>query len=169
LVEVVRAEHTDGAMAAQTQQWFQELGLTAVAVEHDVAGFVGNRLQHALKREAIALVAAGVCSAETIDLVVREGFGARLGIVGPLEQSDLSGLGLTLAIHEVLMPDLDVTPTAHPYLVDLVERGHLGATSGQGFRSWPPGEADRRRAEISAALVRAAKDRAVNDKEHDHG
>jgi 3-hydroxybutyryl-CoA dehydrogenase len=65
-----------------------------VLVHRDIPGFIGNRLQHALKREAIALVAAGVCDAETIDDVVKQGFGARLGVLGPLEQSDLVGLDL---------------------------------------------------------------------------
>jgi 3-hydroxybutyryl-CoA dehydrogenase len=159
LVEVVRAERTDPEIAARMLAALRELGMTAVAVDRDVPGFVGNRLQHALKREAIALVAAGVCSAETVDLVVREGFGARLGAVGPLEQSDLSGTDLTLAIHEVLMPHLDNTPVAHPYLVDLVARGDLGARTGKGFRTWAPGEAERRRAEIAAALVQTLKRR----------
>jgi 3-hydroxybutyryl-CoA dehydrogenase len=159
LVEVISAPATDPAIAARVLAALLGIGMTAVAVLHDVPGFVGNRLQHALKREAIALVAAGVCSAETVDLVVREGFGARLGIVGPLEQSDLSGTDLTLAIHEVLMPSLDNTPVAHPYLVDMVARGDLGARTGQGFRNWAPGEAERRRAEIAAGLVRMARQR----------
>ena len=87
-----------------------------VLVNRDIPGFIGNRLQHALKREAIALVAAGVCDAETIDDVVKLGFGARMAVLGPLEQSDLVGLDLTKAIHDTLMPDLDVTPYTHPYL-----------------------------------------------------
>ena len=157
LVEVVSASATDPALAADVLAAMQGIGMIGVAVAHDIPGFVGNRLQHALKREAIALVAAGICSAETVDLVVRESFGARLGIVGPLEQSDLSGTDLTLAIHEVLMPSLDNTPMAHPYLVDMVARGDLGARTGQGFRSWAPGEAERRRGEIAAALVRRAR------------
>jgi 3-hydroxybutyryl-CoA dehydrogenase len=153
LVEVIRAaESADWALSAATEV-ITRVGLSPVRVEADIPGFVGNRLQHALKREAIALVAAGVCSAETIDTVVREGFGARLGIVGPLEQSDLSGTDLTLAIHEVLMPYLDVTSTAHPYLRDMVARGDLGAKTGRGFREWPPGAADSRRAEIAVALA----------------
>ena len=153
LVEVIRAaESAEWALNAATEV-IRRVGLSPVRVEADIPGFVGNRLQHALKREAIALVAAGVCSAETIDTVVREGFGARLGIVGPLEQSDLSGTDLTLAIHEVLMPHLDVTPTAHPYLRDMVARGDLGAKTGRGFREWPPGAADRRRAEIADGLA----------------
>ncbi len=153
LVEVVRSSGSaDWALNAATEV-LRRVGLSPVRVESDIPGFIGNRLQHALKREAIALVAAGICSAETIDTVVREGFGARLGIVGPLEQSDLSGTDLTLAIHEVLMPHLDNTPVAHPYLRDMVARGDLGAKTGRGFREWPPGRADRRRAEIAAALA----------------
>ena len=100
--------------------------------------FIGNRLQHALKREAIAIVADGICDAETLDAVVRQGFGARLGVIGPLEQSDLGGLELTLAIHEALMPALDRTPVAHP----LVARRSSEASpvrAGRGFRSWSPG------------------------------
>jgi 3-hydroxybutyryl-CoA dehydrogenase len=153
LVEVIRSTGSaDWALNAATEV-LRRVGMSPVRVEVDIPGFVGNRLQHALKREAIALVAAGICSAETIDTVVREGFGARLGIVGPLEQSDLSGTDLTLAIHEVLMPYLDNTPVAHPYLRDMVARGELGAKTGRGFREWPPGTADRRRTEIAAALA----------------
>jgi 3-hydroxybutyryl-CoA dehydrogenase len=131
-----------------------------VHVRSDVPGFVGNRLQHALKREAIALVADGVCDAETVDTVTRYGFGARLGIVGPLEQADLTGLQLTLAIHDVLMPSLDRTPVPHPFLVSKVERGETGAAVGRGFRDWAPGEAQERRTQITRELVAAARRRA---------
>ncbi len=129
------------------------IGMKPVHVAADVPGFVGNRLQHALKREAIALVANGVCTAETVDTVTRFGFGRRLGIVGPLEQSDLTGLELTLAIHETLIPDLDRTPGPHPLLVEKVRWGETGAAAGQGFRTWAPGEAEARRAEISRDLA----------------
>jgi 3-hydroxybutyryl-CoA dehydrogenase len=67
------------------------------------AGFVGNRLQHALWREAISIVAAGICDAETVDLVVKNSFGMRLPVLGPLENADLVGLDLTLAIHNVIL------------------------------------------------------------------
>ena len=127
-----------------------------VHVAADVPGFVGNRLQHALKREAIALVADGICTAETVDTVTRFGFGARLGIVGPLEQADLSGLELTLAIHQTLMPDLDRTPVPHPLLVEKVRKGETGAAAGRGFRQWRPGEAQARRDQITRELVRLA-------------
>jgi 3-hydroxybutyryl-CoA dehydrogenase len=143
-----------------TVEWtirlLRRVGAEPVHVRTDLPGFVGNRLQHALKREAIALVAAGVCDAETVDLVTRHGFGARLGIVGPLEQADLSGLELTLAIHEVLMPSLDRTAVAHPYLVEKVHSGQTGAAAGQGFRRWTPGQAAERRDQITRELVAAA-------------
>jgi 3-hydroxybutyryl-CoA dehydrogenase len=156
LVEVVQATDSDPAAVAWTIALLDRIGMKPVHVAADVPGFVGNRLQHALKREAIALVAAGICTAETVDTVTRYGFGARLGVVGPLEQSDLSGLELTLAIHETLMPALDNTPVPHPFLVEKVRAGHTGAAAGQGFRRWRPGEAQARRDEITRQLVALA-------------
>ncbi len=159
LVEVVQTPLTTPDVVAWTMALISRVGLKAVHVLVDVPGFIGNRMQHALKREAIALVANGICSAETVDTVVRYGFGRRLGLVGPLEQADLVGTDLTLAIHEVLMPSLDVTPVAHPYLVSMIERGDIGAKTGRGFYEWAPGEAERRLAEISQGLV----DQVIDD------
>jgi 3-hydroxybutyryl-CoA dehydrogenase len=116
-------------------------------------------LQHALKREAIALVAAGVCDAETIDDVVKHGFGARLGVLGPLEQSDLVGLDLTKNIHDTLIPDLDVTPRTHPYLEALIDKGDLGMKTGKGFRHWTPDEAEALRQRLRHALIKSAMQR----------
>jgi 3-hydroxybutyryl-CoA dehydrogenase len=133
--------------------------MSPVHVRRDVPGFIGNRLQHALKREAIALVAAGVCDAESLDRVVREGFGARLAVLGPLEQSDLVGLGLTLDIHRVLMPHLDNTPVPHPLLEAKVAAGETGMAAGVGFRRWTKEEADVVRArfrDFQAAQAKAA-------------
>ena len=121
LVEVVQSSATSPDVVQKTMQILSSAHMVPVHVKVDVPGFVGNRMQHALKREAIALVANGVCSAETVDLVVRHGFGRRLALVGPLEQADLGGTDLTLAIHEILMPDIDSTPVPHPYLVAMVE------------------------------------------------
>jgi 3-hydroxybutyryl-CoA dehydrogenase len=159
LVEVVQADETDPRHVEWTMALLARRGLTPVHVRADVPGFVGNRLQHALKREAIALVAGGVCDAETLDTVVKEGFGARLGAIGPLEQADLGGLALTLQIHEVVMPALDNTPEPHPLLREKVARGELGARTGSGFRSWQPGEAEALRARVDAALLAAAQRR----------
>jgi 3-hydroxybutyryl-CoA dehydrogenase len=156
LVEVVESVDTAPGCVSWTIELLAAAGMKPVHVKADIPGFVGNRLQHALKREAIALVAAGVCDAETVDTVVKQGFGMRLPYIGPLEQSDLGGLELTLAIHEVLMPSLDVTPTPHPLLVEKVRAGESGAAAGQGFHSWAPGEAAALRAQVDRALVAAS-------------
>jgi 3-hydroxybutyryl-CoA dehydrogenase len=161
LVEVVQSVHTHPAHVESTIALLSRRGMKPVHVRADVPGFIGNRLQHALKREAIALVAEGVCDAETLDTVVTQGFGARLGVIGPLEQADLGGLGLTLAIHEIVMPALDNTPVPHPLLREKVAHGELGAKTGRGFRSWSPGEAQALRARVDAALLHGARRRAA--------
>jgi 3-hydroxybutyryl-CoA dehydrogenase len=165
LVEVVEAETTEADAAERAIAFLRGAGLRPVHVKADIPGFIGNRLQHALKREAIAIVAAGHCDAEALDEVVRHGFGARLGVLGPLEQSDLSGLELTLAIHETLMPDLDRTPVAHPFLVEKVERGETGVSVGRGFRDWAPGEAEEVQERVTRELLRrrAAERTSPND------
>ena len=73
-------------------------------VKKDVPGFIGNRLQHALWREAIALVEQGICDAETVDNVIKAAFGRRLAVLGPLENADMVGTDLTLAIHKIVLP-----------------------------------------------------------------
>jgi 3-hydroxybutyryl-CoA dehydrogenase len=136
LVEVVQAAETSLPTIERTMQLLAEIGQEPVHVKRDIPGFIGNRMQHALKREAIALVQAGVCDAETVDFVVKHSFGARLGVMGPLEQSDLVGLDLTLAIQSVLLSDLDVSNAPQQLLVDLVAAGKTGVKSGQGFHTW---------------------------------
>ena len=160
LVEVVMMGEAQRPAAEALIGLLRALGRHPVLVRRDVPGCIGNRLQHALKREAIALVAAGMCDAETLDEVVRFGFGARLAVLGPLEQSDLVGLDLTKNIHDVLMPDLDVTARTHPYLEELVSRGELGMKTGKGFRRWTPAGAQAVRDRLSAYLaLNAARER----------
>jgi 3-hydroxybutyryl-CoA dehydrogenase len=136
LVEVIRTPATSTASVESMTALLSAAGKTPVTVEKDVPGFVGNRLQHALWREAIALVQNGVCDASTVDTVVKASFGRRLAVLGPLENADLVGTDLTLAIHETVLPDLDRTPGALPLLRQLVEDGKLGMKSGEGFRHW---------------------------------
>jgi 3-hydroxybutyryl-CoA dehydrogenase len=158
LVEVIEAERTEPGAVERMISFLAGAGMRPVHVRADIPGFIGNRLQHALKREAIAIVAAGHCDAAELDEVVRHGFGARLAALGPLEQSDLNGLELTLAIHETLMPDLDNTPTAHPLLVEKVRRGEVGASVGRGFREWGDGEAEAVRTRVRDELLRRRRE-----------
>ena len=159
LVEVVQNENTGDSVVAATMELLRDAGKVPVHVRRDVPGFVGNRLQHAMKREAFALVAAGVCDAETIDTVAREGFGARTAVLGPMEQSDLVGLDLALDIAEVLYEHLDRTPGPPTLLRDKVKAGKLGMKTGEGLRKWTPEAADAVRTRLSRFLAAQAKGR----------
>ncbi len=120
LVEVTQNEKTSAETVQRTMKLLRDAGRNPVHVKKDIPGFVGNRLQHALKREAIALIAAGVCDAETVDEVVKTGFGARMAVLGPMEQTDLVGVDLTLDIQNVLLADLDRSTEPTPLIKDLV-------------------------------------------------
>jgi 3-hydroxybutyryl-CoA dehydrogenase len=159
LVEVIQNEKTSDAVIVRTIELLRGAGKSPVHVRRDIPGFVGNRLQHALKREAIALVAAGVCDAETLDMVVKQGFGARMAVLGPLEQSDLVGLDLTLDISEVLVADLDRSAGPSPFLRAKVAAGKLGMKTGEGFRKWMPEQADAVRERLRRFLAEQAKAR----------
>jgi 3-hydroxybutyryl-CoA dehydrogenase len=159
LVEVIQNEKTSAEVVQRTMGLLRQAGKVPVHVRRDIPGFVGNRLQHAMKREAIALVAAGVCDAETIDTVVREGFGARTAVLGPMEQSDLVGLDLALDIAEVLYGNLDRTAGPPAFLRDKVKAGKLGMKTGEGFRKWTVEQADAVRNRLSRFLAEQAKAR----------
>lgn len=136
LVEVIETQWTDQAVVARTMGLHEAAGKKAAHVKKDVPGFIGNRLQHALWREAIALVEQGVCDAETVDAVVKASFGRRLPMLGPLENADMVGTDLTLAIHRIVLAAIDSRPAPSPYLESLVAEGKLGFKSGEGFRKW---------------------------------
>jgi 3-hydroxybutyryl-CoA dehydrogenase len=157
LVEVIQNERTTDATVAKTMALLRMAGRNPVHVKKDIPGFVGNRLQHALKREAIALIAAGVCDADTIDEVVKTGFGARMAVLGPIEQTDLVGVDLTLDIQYVLMAELDRATEPTPLIKNLVASGKLGMRTGEGFRKWTPQSADAVRERLRTFLAEQAK------------
>ncbi|CAO3382779.1 3-hydroxyacyl-CoA dehydrogenase family protein [Azospirillum argentinense] len=154
LVEVIQTADTADAAVAVMIGLLAAIGKMPVHVRKDVPGFIGNRLQHALWREAIALVQNGVCDAETVDAVVKASFGRRLAVLGPLENADLVGTDLTLAVHEHVLPDLDRTPEPLPLLRDLVASGRLGMASGAGFRTWTEAQRTETHARLAAHLQR---------------
>jgi 3-hydroxybutyryl-CoA dehydrogenase len=157
LVEVIQNDATSADTVQRTMELLRDAGRRPVHVRKDIPGFVGNRLQHALKREAIALVAAGVCDAHTIDEVVKSGFGARMAVLGPMEQSDLVGLDLTLDIQNVLLADLDRSTEPTAFLKDKVASGKLGMRTGEGLRKWTPQSADAVRERLRHFLAEQAK------------
>ena len=154
LVEVVRTEWTSEAAVEATMAVLERIGKRPVRVERDVPGFIGNRLQHALWREAIGLVENGICDAETVDTVVKESFGRRLAVLGPLENADLVGTELTLDIHRAVLGDLESRPGPSPYLESLVRDGRLGMAIGRGFRDWTPETARAVRERLETHLKR---------------
>ncbi|MFQ5814182.1 MAG: 3-hydroxyacyl-CoA dehydrogenase NAD-binding domain-containing protein, partial [Anaerolineae bacterium] len=143
VVEVMPGDHTSAEAVETTITLLEAVGKYPALVKKDVPGFVGNRLQHALRREAIAIVAEGIASPEDVDLIARLSFGLRLPVVGPLETVDLGGLDLTQAIQTYLLPDLDRSTEPTQLIRDKVKRGELGAKAGKGFYDWPPGRAAR--------------------------
>ena len=154
LVEIVKTEWTDPACAESMHELLSEVGKTPVMVERDVPGFIGNRLQHALWREAISLVAKGVCTAETVDEVVKASFGRRMAVLGPLEDADLVSIELTQDIHRQVLFDLEAAPAPSPYLQELLDQGRTGMAAGAGFRDWRDGDLAETKARVAEHLTR---------------
>lgn len=152
LVEVVKTEWTDPRLARSMYDLLADAGKTPVMVEKDVPGFIGNRLQHALWREAISLVENGICTAEAVDDVVKASFGRRLAVLGPLENADLVGIELTQDIHEQVLFDLETTREPSPYLQHLREGGREGMAVGAGFREWGPDDLTQTKARVAEHL-----------------
>jgi 3-hydroxybutyryl-CoA dehydrogenase len=136
LVEVIGGRHTSPQTIDITIDLLRSAGKRPVRVKRDVPGFVGNRLQHALWREAISIVEQGIAEAATVDEVVKNGFGLRLPVLGPLENADMIGLDLTLQIHSYILKHLEDSHEPSPLLATKVEKGELGFKTGKGFRDW---------------------------------
>jgi 3-hydroxybutyryl-CoA dehydrogenase len=153
-VEVVRGEATDPAVCEAVAESMRGLGKVPVQVRKDVPGFLGNRLQHALMREAFALIQQGIASAEDIDNAVRFGFGLRYLAAGPILQKDLSGLDVHAAAAATIYPTLanDRGPVA--CLRDRVAQGKLGVKTGEGFYRWDP---------VRAAAAQSLYEQALTD------
>ncbi len=135
-VEVIRGEYTSEMIFEKVYDLMKRVGKEPVRVLRDVPGFLGNRLQHAMWREAISLVEKGIAGPEEIDKVVKHGFGLRLAFLGPLETADLAGLDLTRDVQKYLFPYLESSTQTSRELDSRVACGALGAKTHQGFHSW---------------------------------
>jgi 3-hydroxybutyryl-CoA dehydrogenase len=159
LVEVIETQWTSRPAIDFTMKLHAAAGKKPAHVKRDVPGFIGNRLQHALWREAVALVEQGICDAETVDTVIKSAFGRRLAVLGPLENADMVGTDLTLAIHRTVLPDIDNRPRPSPYLEKLVKDQKLGFKSGEGFRKWSP----EQQAALRSKVLQHLKNARVQD------
>jgi 3-hydroxybutyryl-CoA dehydrogenase len=133
LVEVIKGKDTSDEVMELTYQFMKKAGKHPIRCMKDVPGFVANRLQHALWREAISIVEHGIADAATVDEAIKNSIGIRLAVLGPVENADMAGLDLILAIHNTVLKDLEASPHPSPLLQEKVKRGELGFKSGKGF------------------------------------
>jgi 3-hydroxybutyryl-CoA dehydrogenase len=150
---VIRAEQSADWCTSATYDLLARVGKHPVHVHKDVPGFVGNRLQHALWREAFAIIDEGICDPATVDEVIRNGFGLRLPVLGPVETADMVGLDLTLAIHNYILKYINADPTPSTTLQAKVEAGELGFKSGSGFLEWSSSDIGASRQRLANYLI----------------
>ncbi len=150
LVEVVPCGATDAEVLRLTVALLRAIGHEPVVMRSEIPGFIGNRLQYALLREALAIVRSGAAGPEEVDAVMRASLGRRLATTGPIETADLGGLDTFLSIAEHLMPDLAKDEDVLDLIRERVAAGAVGPRTGQGFYPWP---AER------VAAVRGRRDR----------
>lgn len=136
LVEVVPGKHTAQKTVDVTWELMEKIGKKPVALKREALGFIGNRLQLALLREALYIVQEGIATPEAVDATVRYSLGRRYGVTGPLESADLGGLDIFQNISAYLYKDLCNDPISSPLLAETVARGDLGAKTGKGFYDW---------------------------------
>jgi 3-hydroxybutyryl-CoA dehydrogenase len=156
LVEVVPSPRTAPDVVTAVIHLLEQIGKKPVLLRKEATGFVANRLQLALYREALAIVEQEIADPETVDQAVRFGFGRRLAAAGPIEVFDLAGLDTILAVARQVLPELAVGPGVPEALRRNVEEGRLGVKSGCGFHDWTPERAEDLRRRLTAALVQAA-------------
>lgn len=152
LVEVVSAESTDPEVAGALERLMRTLDKAPIRVNRDIPGFVGNRLQHALMREALYLVAEGVTSAEGIDAAVRYGFGFRFIACGPMLQKEMSGWDTNYLVGSALYPHLYDNKAPPALLKQMVEEGRIGMKAKRGFWEWTDESVAAEKARIERAL-----------------
>lgn len=157
LVEVIRGEQTSDATVELMTSLLKRLGKTPVLVRREVPGFIANRIQAAVWREILHLVADGVATPEDIDLVMTTSIGRRWSVAGPFEITDLAGLDLKQAILTELLPSLASSADVPAILNEKVEQGNLGVKTGNGFREWTPEKVRDVKERLARALTAIAQ------------
>ena len=156
-VEVVRSAYSDEAIARDVSEIMRSVRKKPIQVKRDVPGFLANRIQHAMMREAIALVDEGFASAEDVDLAVRYGFGFRYIAAGPLLQKDLAGIDIHCAAAASIYPQLHSNTEPSPIMQNLVAEGNYGVKSPnrKGFYEWDDESIKREQSRYQTALKKA--------------
>jgi len=154
-VEVVKGEATEDWVLDRFFAIMEGLGRMPIRVSRDEPGFLANRIQHALMREAFSCIDSGLATAEDVDRAVRYCFGFRYLAAGPILQKELAGLETQLAAATSIYPSLNTSPEPSPGLAKLVAENRLGPKTGRGYRDWPPERAAEERARYERVLAAA--------------
>ncbi len=157
VVEIVKGQYTSDQTVDLTYQLLTAIGKRPVKILKEVPGFLGNRLQFALYREALACLKEGIASAEDIDLAVKGTFGFRLPTLGPLETSDFGGLDTFLNIAQYLFREIDRSTEPPEILKEKVRGGKLGVKTGEGFFSYPRNKVQEKIKERDHQFLRRLK------------
>ncbi len=159
LVEVVQTDETPDWVIDVTMSLHRKIGKRPVHCKKDVPGFIANRLQHALWREALSIVERGIADPKTVDESLKYGPGLRLPVLAPCENADMVGLDLTLSIHNYVLKYLEDSHEPSPLLKEKVEKGELGfKTGGVGYQTWTPEEQKALRAKLLGYLTKAVRE-----------
>ncbi|MFZ2845009.1 3-hydroxyacyl-CoA dehydrogenase family protein [Psychrobacter sp.] len=153
LVEVVKGEHTDAMTVQRAMDVLKLMNKKAIVLNKEIPGFIGNRLQYALFREAQALLDSGAASKEDIDAAVTYSIGRRLPVTGPLMSADMGGLDVFSAISNYLFEDLSTDQRSGEVLSQLVNENKLGDKTGEGFYSWAPDVSAKMNEEREQTLI----------------
>ncbi len=159
LVEVIKSNHSSDEVVNTTIELLKKVNKRPVKVNKDVPGFLANRLQHALWREAISIVEHGIADAATVDEAIKLSFGLRLPKLAPMENADMVGLDLTLSIHSYILKHLENSSEPSPLLKDKVKNGHLGFKSGKGFQNWTPEQIEQSNKSLREYLIKVIYDK----------
>ncbi len=158
LVEVVKGDNTSEAVMETTYDYLRKIGKKPVMCKKDVPGFIANRLQHAIWREALSIVENGIADAATVDEALRYGPGLRWPILGILENADMIGLDLSFSIQNYIVKHLEDSHQPSQLLKSLVDKGDLGFKTGKGYQEWSPEQINASNKRLREYLIDVTKD-----------
>jgi 3-hydroxybutyryl-CoA dehydrogenase len=158
LVEVIKGEETSPKVMDATYDYLNKIGKKPVKCMKDVRGFIANRLQHALWREALYMVETGIADAPAVDEALRYGPGLRWPHMGVLENVDMIGADLALAIQRGVLPYLADNKEPSALLERLVREGKLGFKTGEGYQKWTQQQTEERNRLLREYLIRVTLD-----------
>jgi 3-hydroxybutyryl-CoA dehydrogenase len=136
LVEICGGPNTLPAVVDWSCKMLEAVGQVPAVMNKEVDGFIVNRLQFAVLREAWSMWANGIASAKAIDNSFKLTLGRRYSVTGPIESAELGGLDIMHKFAEFLLPDLDTAKSPPPAIGDLVRQGHFGLKTGKGVYDW---------------------------------